>query len=101
MSLACNAKKRLQLLNRAFKPEFGIRKQQFEYNIPVKDGETSKEVFNLYEMADLDRLGKGNGKRVLFTLCQREFNFSPPIAQNQGLSLADTEAGVNLKGKSG
>lgn len=98
LSLVCNCKKRLHLLQRAFKPEFGVKKREIEYLTPaMEDGVNKKEVFHLYEMADMGKLGEGCGKQVLFNICQREFAFMPPKEHNQGISLTLGEAGCQLR----
>ena len=47
-------------------------------------------------MADMKKLGEGNTQRVLFKLCQNEFDQARPTDEAEGIQLSNIEAGVEM-----
>ena len=66
----------------------------------AEGGEFQKKEYFLYELDDLDKLGKGGAERVLFKKCENELKEAVPNQYNQGILLSDIESGVKLNDKS-
>lgn len=90
LSLACNAKRRVQVLDKAFKPDFGVKKQEFRIG---GDGPQDHHVkFHLYEMQDLKKLGEGGARTVLAERMELDFGHNLPVEHEIGIALPLNEA---------